>query len=214
MKKKTKKTRKGGKKKPIKKRMVRKRSLKKKPAKKKARKVVKKKPAKKKQVKKVVRKKKRPVLKQQEPNIFEGVHRAKIRIIGIGGGGGSIISEILPRINKADFLAINTDARALGGLNRKIKKIQFGQNLTKGLGTGMNIELGEQYRCGDRSQDADDGYHNHQLCESESFISGKRTHHMPLLNNVATHFYRTINKISTIILKIIYINNFSFLTLY
>jgi len=129
---------------------------KRKPAKKKqAKRVIKKKPKKivrkkktfKKPVKKVVlrkkpKRRKKPV--QEDFNIFEGVHKAKIRIIGIGGGGGSIISEIIPRINKADFLALNTDARALRGLNRKIKKIQFGQSLTKGLGTGMNVELGEQ----------------------------------------------------------------------
>ncbi len=127
---------KGGKKKPVRKKPV------KKPVKKKQAKKVIKRKSKKAVRKKVVHKKK--ASKKRDVNVFEGVHKAKIRIIGIGGGGGSIISEIVSRISKADFLAINTDARALKGLNRKIKKFQFGQSLTKGLGTGMNVELGEQ----------------------------------------------------------------------
>jgi len=95
-------------------------------------------------VKPLVSKKKKRAEVEKEPDIFEGVHKPKIRIIGIGGGGGSIISEIATRINKADFLAANTDVRALKGLNKKVKKFSFGYNLTKGLGTGMNIEIGEQ----------------------------------------------------------------------
>jgi cell division protein FtsZ len=81
--------------------------------------------------------------KKPEVDIFEGVHRAKIRIIGIGGGGGSIISGIASKIKRADFVAANTDARALKLLDNKIKKFQFGINQTKGLGTGMNVEVGE-----------------------------------------------------------------------
>jgi cell division protein FtsZ len=82
-------------------------------------------------------------VKKPEAGIFEGVHRAKIRIIGIGGGGGSIISGIASRIKRADFVAANTDARALKILDDRIKKFQFGVNQTKGLGTGMNVEVGE-----------------------------------------------------------------------
>ncbi len=70
------------------------------------------------------------------------VHKTRIRIIGIGGGGGSIVSEIISRIKKADFVAANTDARALKAV-KKAKRFQFGKNLTQGLGTGMNVEIGE-----------------------------------------------------------------------
>jgi len=88
----------------------------------------------------------------QKEDIYKGVHDAKIRIIGVGGGGGSIISEIASRIRKADFAAVNTDARALRSLNSKIKKIQFGQNHTNGLGTGMNVELAEQAALEDKEK--------------------------------------------------------------
>jgi len=73
----------------------------------------------------------------------ETVHRTKIRVLGIGGGGGSIISEISPKVKRVDFMAANTDSRALRQLGKKVKKFQFGQALTKGLGTGMNADLGE-----------------------------------------------------------------------
>jgi len=158
MDKKNKKIKKRGKKKQIK-------QIKKKPVKKVVKKKLVKKTIKKKPVKKVVKKKlakktikikKKPARKKtiktkrkrslviKGPDIFEGVHKAKIRIIGIGGGGGSIISEIVLKINKADFVAANTDARALRGLGKKVKKFQFGQKMTNGLGTGMNVETGEK----------------------------------------------------------------------
>jgi len=73
----------------------------------------------------------------------EAIHRPKIRIIGIGGGAGSIISEISREVKRTDFVVANTDYKALKALPKNIKKVQFGQSLTRGLGTGMNDELGE-----------------------------------------------------------------------
>lgn len=100
-----------------------------------------------KKVKKVKKIKIKHLIKKElvkETEDLGGVHKAKIRIIGIGGGGSSIINEIVSRIKKVDFLVANTDARALKGISRKVKKLQFGQKLTSGLGTGMNVEIGEQ----------------------------------------------------------------------
>jgi len=71
------------------------------------------------------------------------LYRTKVRVIGIGGGGGTIVSEIAPRIKRASFVAANTDTRALKQTGKRIKKFHFGQELTCGLGTGMNVELGE-----------------------------------------------------------------------
>jgi len=70
------------------------------------------------------------------------IRQTKLRVIGIGGGGGSIVSEIVSKIKKADFVVANTDLRALRAV-KKVKRFQFGQSLTQGLGTGMNIEVGE-----------------------------------------------------------------------
>lgn len=74
----------------------------------------------------------------------EPIKKTKIRVIGIGGGGGTIVSEIALRIQKASFVAANTDSQALKSISQKVVKFNFGHNLTQGLGTGMNVGLGEQ----------------------------------------------------------------------
>jgi len=73
----------------------------------------------------------------------EPIKKTRIRVIGIGGGGGAIVSEIASRIPRVSFFAINTDSQALKIANRKVSRLQIGQNLTQGLGTGMNPELGQ-----------------------------------------------------------------------
>ena len=80
-----------------------------------------------------------------QPPKTEGdrIKRIKIRVIGIGGGGGNIVSEIAQRIKNVSFFAANTDLKALNSLSRNVEKFQFGQSLTQGLGTGMNPEIGE-----------------------------------------------------------------------
>ena len=77
-------------------------------------------------------------------SLFENVHRAKIKIIGIGGGGGNIASEIASRAQRFEFVGANTDSQALKTLSRKVRSFPFGQDLTSGLGCGMNAELGER----------------------------------------------------------------------
>ena len=73
----------------------------------------------------------------------ETIKKTKIRVIGIGGGGCSIVSEIASKMKKAGFTAANTDVQALKSVSRSCQRFQFGQNLTQGLGTGMVAELGE-----------------------------------------------------------------------
>jgi len=73
----------------------------------------------------------------------EKIRKTKIRVIGLGGGGGNIVSEIVSKISKASFVIANTDSKSLRSCGRKAMKFQFGQNLTRGLGTGMNPVLGQ-----------------------------------------------------------------------
>lgn len=82
----------------------------------------------------------------------EIIHRTKVRVISIGGGGGSILSEICSYIKRADFVAANTDSRALKDLSNTVKKFQFGQNVTRGLGTGMNPALAELAALNDKEK--------------------------------------------------------------
>lgn len=68
---------------------------------------------------------------------------AKIRVCGIGGGGSNAIGSMIANgtIQGVDFVAINTDAQALL-LNKADTKIQIGENITKGLGSGGDPEVG------------------------------------------------------------------------
>ncbi|MDO8429949.1 MAG: cell division protein FtsZ [bacterium] len=69
---------------------------------------------------------------------------AKIKVVGVGGGGGNVISRMRKELFKGvDFIAINTDTQDLELCNADVK-IHIGKNLTKGLGTGMNPDLGRQ----------------------------------------------------------------------
>lgn len=101
-------------------------------------------PKKGRKIKKTKSKKTKKVKRSKPAPSFakDTIHKTKVRVIGIGGGGGSIVSEILSRIKKADFVVANTDVKALNSI-RQAKRFQFGQSITRGLGTGMNIETGE-----------------------------------------------------------------------
>ena len=70
---------------------------------------------------------------------------AKIKVIGVGGGGGNAISSMVETgtISGVEFIAINTDAQVLLN-NRAGTKLQIGEKLTKGLGVGGNPEAGTQ----------------------------------------------------------------------
>lgn len=70
---------------------------------------------------------------------------ARIKVIGIGGGGGNAIASMIAEggIGGVEFVAVNTDAQALLN-NKAINKIQIGENLTKGLGSGGDPEIGRQ----------------------------------------------------------------------
>ncbi|RLC32942.1 cell division protein FtsZ [Candidatus Woesebacteria bacterium] len=70
---------------------------------------------------------------------------AKIKVIGVGGGGGNAISSMIDseNIDGVEFIAINTDAQVLLA-NKAPTKLQIGEKLTKGLGVGGNPEIGQQ----------------------------------------------------------------------
>jgi len=68
---------------------------------------------------------------------------AKIRVIGVGGGGGNAVNRMIAAsVAGVEFLAANTDCQALRS-NRAALKLQLGMKLTKGLGAGANPEVGK-----------------------------------------------------------------------
>jgi len=69
---------------------------------------------------------------------------AKIKVAGVGGSGGNAITRMIEcKLTGVDFVAINTDAQDLHACAAG-EKIHIGKNLTRGLGAGMNPELGRQ----------------------------------------------------------------------
>ncbi len=69
---------------------------------------------------------------------------ARIKVIGVGGSGKNATNHMInSKVKGVEFIAINTDAQDLHN-SLASKKIHIGKNLTKGLGTGMNPELGKR----------------------------------------------------------------------
>ena len=69
---------------------------------------------------------------------------AKIKVIGVGGGGGNGVNTMISaKLTGVDFIAANTDAQSLEA-NRASVKLQLGGAITKGLGAGANPEIGRR----------------------------------------------------------------------
>ena len=69
---------------------------------------------------------------------------ARIRVVGVGGSGNNAVNHIIEcKERGGDFITINTDAQDLHHSLAK-KKIHIGKNLTRGLGAGMNPEIGKR----------------------------------------------------------------------
>ncbi len=69
---------------------------------------------------------------------------ARIKVVGVGGSGKNAVNHMVrSKVRGVEFISINTDAQDLHNSLAQ-KKIRIGKGLTKGLGTGMNPELGKQ----------------------------------------------------------------------
>ena len=68
---------------------------------------------------------------------------AKIKVLGVGGGGNNALNSMISdsKIQGVEFIAVNTDLQALLANNADIK-LQIGERVTKGLGSGANPEIG------------------------------------------------------------------------
>ncbi|MDD3647007.1 MAG: cell division protein FtsZ [Candidatus Dojkabacteria bacterium] len=70
---------------------------------------------------------------------------AKIKVIGVGGGGGNAINNMINNYNidGVEFIAVNTDAAALAA-NQAELKLRIGEDLTRGLGSGGDPDIGRK----------------------------------------------------------------------
>lgn len=77
---------------------------------------------------------------------------ARIKVIGVGGGGGNAVNTMISySLGGVDFIIANTDAQALG-VSSSPNKIQIGMQITKGLGAGSNPEIGKKSALESRDQ--------------------------------------------------------------
>src|SRR5271156_2739067 len=74
----------------------------------------------------------------------EPVNDAKIKVIGVGGGGGNAVNRMIDAgVEGIEFIVANTDLQALR-MSRAPVKLQLGVKLTNGLGAGANPEVGRK----------------------------------------------------------------------
>lgn len=91
--------------------------------------------------------------KSNKDKLFQPL--TSIKVVGIGGGGGNAVSRMAEDFTRGvEFIAINTDQQDLDHCQVK-RKIHIGRNLTRGLGTGMNPEVGRQAAEENRSEIAE-----------------------------------------------------------
>ena len=77
---------------------------------------------------------------------------AKIKVIGVGGGGGNAVNTMISySLRGVDFIVANTDVQALGASTSAVK-VQIGAETTKGLGAGSNPEVGKKSALESRDQ--------------------------------------------------------------
>src|SRR6266481_1941342 len=89
----------------------------------------------------------RPVFELEETR-----DNAKIKVIGLGGGGSNAINRMMEaRFTGVEFIVANTDSQALRASSAPIK-IQLGARLTQGLGAGADPEIGKNAALEDREQ--------------------------------------------------------------
>jgi len=75
-----------------------------------------------------------PEIKELQPRLL---------VMGVGGAGGNAINEMIENgMQGVEFIAVNTDAQDLKHSKAK-SKIQIGLNLTKGLGAGAKLDIGQ-----------------------------------------------------------------------
>jgi len=110
---------------------------------------------------------------------------AKIRVVGVGGGGGNAINSMIARgLHGVDFFAINTDLQALEH-NAAPNKVQIGKNLTRGLGAGADPAVGHRAVEEDRDEIARVFTGSDMVFVTAGMGGGTGTGGAPLVANIA-----------------------------
>jgi len=115
----------------------------------------------------------------------EEVRGARIKVVGVGGGGGNAISRMMAAgVQGVEFIAINTDRQALRD-NKAPTRIQIGEKLTKGLGAGANPEVGRKAANEDSTRIAEAIQGTDLLFITAGLGGGTGTGAAPVIANIA-----------------------------
>src|SRR5207244_5165155 len=79
------------------------------------------------------------LIDMKESELHEG--RARIKVVGCGGGGGNAVNRMISKALKVQFIAVNTDKQALERCQADVK-VQIGNKVTRGLGAGGDWKRG------------------------------------------------------------------------
>jgi cell division protein FtsZ len=111
---------------------------------------------------------------------------AKIKVIGIGGGGGNAVNRMIEaRIQGVEFIAVNTDLQALDN-NAATTKLQIGKQLTKGLGSGGKAGIGKDAAMEDTEKLVDLFHGADMVFLTAGLGGGTGTGATPILANLAS----------------------------
>ncbi|MGB2763088.1 MAG: cell division protein FtsZ [Candidatus Aminicenantaceae bacterium] len=111
---------------------------------------------------------------------------AKIKVIGLGGGGGNAVNRMIETgIEGVDFISVNTDLQALNN-NRAKSKIQIGKQLTKGLGSGGRPDVGKEAAVEDTEKLIDLIQGSDMVFLTTGLGGGTGTGATPILANLAS----------------------------
>src|SRR3990167_8745050 len=122
---------------------------------------------------------------------------AKIKVIGIGGAGGNAVTRMSGDfIRGVDFIAINTDLQDLDHCVAK-NKIYIGKELTRGLGTGMNPDLGRQAAEESQSEIAEVLKGADMIFLTAGFGGGTGTGGLPIVAEIAKDLDRKSTRLKS-----------------
>ncbi|MDD8018654.1 MAG: cell division protein FtsZ [Bacteroidota bacterium] len=110
---------------------------------------------------------------------------ARIRIVGVGGGGSNAVHSMLNRgLSGVDFVAINTDVQALER-NAAPSKVRIGKNLTRGLGAGADPSIGQRAAEEDKEEIARILANSDMVFVTAGMGGGTGTGGAPVVANIA-----------------------------
>jgi cell division protein FtsZ len=110
---------------------------------------------------------------------------AKIKVIGVGGGGGNAVNRMIASdVSGVEFWSINTDAQALAQSSAP-KRLQVGQKLTRGLGAGSNPAIGQKAAEESREEIASALEHSDLVFITAGMGGGTGTGAAPIVAEVA-----------------------------